>query len=166
MDDIKQAENLLIEKKYNEASQMLQKILSNGGNERAYFLKGIISLKLKNYKIAQEYFLRAIEIKPKPEYHHMKAISHFEIFEMEEAEREFLQVLEKNNKDAEAHFFLALSYMFMDDPRGEEYLKNALQIDSKKTKSLLKNFHLAFISKDQNASDALKRKILERIKNL
>ncbi len=163
MDEIKEAESLLIEKKYKEASHMLQKILAKGGNEKAYFLKGILSLKLKNYKVAQEYFSRAIEMKPKAEYHHMKGLSHFEIFEMEDAEKEFLNVIGKNKKDAEAHFFLALSYMFMDDPRGEEYLKAALDIDSRKTKALLKNFFLAFISKDPDATETRKKRILERI---
>jgi tetratricopeptide (TPR) repeat protein len=149
--------------KYKEAREALDR-MEDG--DRKYFLKGIVALREKNYDLAQELFSRAIEISKKPEYFRMRGISHMEILEVEKAAENFVQTIKMDKNDIMAHFFLSVSYLFMDDPRAEEHMRNARDIDEKKTKQLLRNFYTIFIKEDPAVTDAQKKKMHETINTL
>ncbi|MBN1169720.1 tetratricopeptide repeat protein [Candidatus Micrarchaeota archaeon] len=166
MDEIKKAEDLLNQKKYRQAADILDIIIAKGGGDRAFYLKGVTALKLKNYDLAQEYFLKAIKLSDRAEYRQVKGMSHFEVFQLEEALEEFKKAIDLDKRDVTPYFFIAMSYMFLDDPRGEEYLKTAKKMDGKKTRQLLKNFYATFIKDDPKASQGVKKKIIDMISGI
>jgi len=165
MDEADEARQLLAQEKYAEAGKVLDRLLSsNKGNDEFWYLRGIVSLKLKSYDAAQEHLERALSLKRKAEYYRMKGMAHFEIFELEDAKEEFLQSLGLDQSDVVSHFFLAVCYLFLDDPKCDEHILKAQKIDPKKTKQLISNFYTLFFENDPRISDALKRKITERIR--
>lgn len=149
--------------KYKEAFTALDRMKDG---ERKFFLKGIIALKQKNYDVAQEFFYQATEISEKPEYFRMMGIAHLEIFEMDNALEDFKKAITLDENDVASHFFISISYLFMDNPRAEEHMRRARSLDEKKTKQLLRNFYTLFIKDDPAASDAQKRKMDDAIRKL
>jgi len=167
MDEIVKARDFLTKRKYREAGEILDKLLlSNKDNDELWYLRGVLSLKLKNYKRAQECLDRAIFIKKKAEYHKMKGMGYFEIYDLERALESFLESVALEPSDAVSHFFIGISYMMLDDERAADYIRKARQADAKKTKQLLSNFYTLFIERDPRVSDAQKKRIAERIKTL
>ena len=157
-------EELLRQKKYRQASDLLDKIIAKGGDDRTFYLKGITALKLRNYDLAQEFFMKAIARNNRAEYHQVKGLSHFEVFQLEEAVEEFKKAIALDKNDVASYFFLAMSDLFLDNPEGEKYLKKARELDGKKTRQLLKNFYSTFIKEDPKTPEALKKKIVELIR--
>jgi tetratricopeptide (TPR) repeat protein len=162
-----EARALIAQQKYREAGSLLERLLlADRDNDELWYLRGILSLKMKNYDAALEFFERAITLNDRSRYHQTKGMAHFESYEMEEAIDEFLLSLEEGPDDALPHFFIALCYMFRDDPRSGEHLKRALAINPKKTKQLLLNFYALFIKDDPRISKAQKARIEQGIREL
>ncbi len=154
---------LINQGKYREAHAALDRMKDP---ERKYFLKGIIAIRQKNYDVAQEFFYKAAEISEKAEYYRMMGIAHLEIFEMQEAVEDFKKAIMIDPNDASSHFFIAISYLFMDNPQAEEHMRTARNLDEKKTKQLLRNFYTLFIKDDPAATEAQKKKMDETIRTL
>jgi len=161
---ITDAKSLIKEKKYKKAIGMLDKLLSNDRkNSEIWYLKGIAAVKLRNYDNAYEHFEKAIEILEKPEYYRMNGIAHFEVFEVEDAIKNFKSAVALDAKDVVSLFFISMGYLFLDDPRAEDYMRTAKKVNSKKTKQLLKNFFTMCLKNDPSISSAQKRKMEEHI---
>lgn len=167
MGEIEQAKTLIVQQKYKEARELLDSNISaNRSNDEFWYLRGVTALKLKNYDTAQECFARALVIGKKSKYYQIKGMAHFEIFEMEEAADAFLKALVLEPDDATTNFFLAVSYLFLDDPKSENYIKKAYKADAKKTKQLLMNFFTLFLKDDKRMTALQKSRIEERIRSL
>lgn len=167
MDSVDEAKALLAQKKYKEAASMLDRmILHTDDNDDLWYLRGITSLKLKNYDAAMEAFERALMIGRRSKYYIIKGMAHFEMFDMDGAEEAFKHSLALEPNDPVSHFFLALCYMFQDDPRSGKHLKLAYESDPKKTKALLMNFYSLFLQNDPRLTPLLKSKMEQRMKEL
>jgi tetratricopeptide (TPR) repeat protein len=165
MDD--EVRTLLAQQRYRDAGRVLDGMLRQSeNNDQLWYMRGVISLKLKSYDSAQEYFERALFIRKKPDYLKMKGMAHFEIFELEDAIDAFTGALAIQPKDTESEFFIAICYMLMDDPRSDTHLKRAQQLDPKRTSQLLSNFYSFFIEKDPRIGDAQKKSLVQKIKSL
>ena len=166
-EDVETVRNLLIKKEYKKVKELLDKLLADDKeNDEFLFLRGVLSLKLKNYKRAIEFFEHALAINDKPEYNRMEGMAFFEIFDIENAIDAFKKSLDEEPDDAVTHFFLSICYMLTDDPKSAEHIKKAHEIDSKKTKQLISNFYTLFLEKDPRISDVQKQRIVEQIKSI
>jgi tetratricopeptide (TPR) repeat protein len=154
---------LINQGKYKDAYAALDRMKDD---ERKFFLKGIIAIRQKNYDVAQEFFYKASEISEKPEYFRMMGIAHLEIFEMDNALEDFKKAIALDENDVSSHFFISISYLFLDNPKAEEHMRKARSIDEKKTKQLLRNFYTLFIKDDPMATDAQKKKMDDAIRTL
>lgn len=164
---MEEAQRLIKQKRYKKAAKLLDRMLAKDKeNADLWFLRGVVSLKLRSYDAAQEHLERALTIEKKPRYHRLKGMAHFEIFELEDAIKDFRNAIELDEKDATSNFFLSLAYMFANDSQSETYLKRAKEINCRKTKQLLRNFYDIFIKDDPSVSDAQKRKMEERISSI
>ena len=159
------AQELLTKRKYKEASNLLDSALAKKENDELFYLRGLVSLKLKNYDAAQEFFERALFMKKKAEYYRAKGLAHFEIFEIDEAITALNHsiILEPN---AIAHFFLAIGYMLLDHPNSDSHLKKARELDPKRVKQLLFNFYSFFLETDPNLNEDQKKEIVQKIKRI
>jgi tetratricopeptide (TPR) repeat protein len=167
MDEVGQVRSLLMQRKYREAAAMLDDLLpSDSGRDDLWYLRGITFLKARNYDGALECFERALIVDRKSAYSQIKGMAHFELLEIEKALEAFSEALALEQNNATTHFFLALCYLFLDDPRADAHMKKALGIDAKKTKQLLLNFYTLFIKDEPKVNGAVKRKIEERMKAL
>ncbi len=164
---IDEAQRLLAQQKYREAARVLDGLLSSDNeNGELWYLRAAVSLKMKNYAAVQEYLERALFTGKKVKYYQMKGMAHFEIFELEPAIESFQEALALEPADVTSNFFIAICYMLLDDPRSADYIKRARKINSKKTRQLLLNFYTLFLKDDPYISDALKKRIMKRIKTL
>lgn len=167
MAEFDEARNLLTQQKYKEAAEALDRMTPNNKNkDEFWYLRGVVSLKLRNYDAAQEYFERAVLLDKKSKYYQIKGMAHFEVFEIEEAIESFLKALALEPNNATTHFFLSICYLFLDDPRSDFYIRKARKIDTKKTKQLLLNFYSLFLKNDPHMSAAQKAKIEEKIRKI
>jgi tetratricopeptide (TPR) repeat protein len=167
MQEMERARVLLSQKRYREAAEALDRLITSGlGNGELWYLRGVVALKMKNYDIAQECFQRALMLGEKSKYYQIKGMAHFELFEMEDALEAFNSALSLEEADPTTNFFLALCYMFLDDPRSDSYIRRAYQIDRKKTAQMLLNFYTLFLKDDPRVNEAQKRKIEEKIRAL
>ncbi|MFH0884175.1 MAG: tetratricopeptide repeat protein [Candidatus Micrarchaeota archaeon] len=167
MQELERARMLLRELKFKEAAAVLDRlILGDSGNDELWYLRGVISLKMRNYDAAQDCFERALLLGRQSRYYQIKGMAHFELFEIEKAVEAFIEALEIEPDDPTTNFFLAICYLFLDDPRSDVHIRKARDLDGKKTKQLLLNFYSLFLKEDPRISDAQKRKIEERMKGL
>lgn len=167
MAETAEARSLLAGGKYREAGQLLDRLIaSEKGNAELWYLRGIASLKQRSYERALECFETALSLERKSRYHQIKGMAHFEMFEVEEAEEEFLKALALDPGDATTNFFLGMCYLFMDDPRSEDYVHRAYTLNGKRTRQLLMNFYSLFLKNDPKIGAAQKRRVEERIKNM
>ncbi|MFN7991687.1 MAG: tetratricopeptide repeat protein [Candidatus Micrarchaeia archaeon] len=165
MAETEEAKALIAQGRYKEAGAALDRtLISLRDDDEAWYLRGVVFLKLKNYDGAQECFERALILGRKSRYYQIKGMAHFELFEMNEAAEAFRNALAIEPEDATTNFFLAMSYLFLDDPRSDDHLKRANGLNSKKTRALLMNFFTLFIKDDPRISAAQKSKIEERMK--
>ena len=163
MGDSTRARQLIAQGHYREAKDIIEQLIRQKEDDELYYLRGIISLKMKNHDSAQEYFERAIAMENRAIYHRTSGMAYFEIFDIENAVSSFKDALALDPQDHTANFFLALSYMLVDDPTSTDYLKRAYAINPRKTQQLLYRFYELFIKKDPAISDAQKKKIMESI---
>ncbi len=86
MAEIDEAKTLVLQGRYKEAGSVLDRLLITlRDDDEAWYLRGIVFLKLKNYDGAQECFGHALILGKKSKYYQIKGMAHFELFEMDEA---------------------------------------------------------------------------------
>jgi tetratricopeptide (TPR) repeat protein len=167
MEGAEEARELLAQRKYKEAGRLLEHLITdNREDDELWYLRGVVSLKLKNYDSAMECFERAILIGRKPKYYQTKGMANFEIFQLDEAIGAFSESLALDPHDATSHFFIALCYMLQDDPRSGVHLKQAHEIDKRKKKQLLMNFYTLFLKNDARLSELQKADMEKRLKGI
>ena len=163
MPDLKNAKNLIASGKYREAGKILDRMLMEKESDELWYLRGLVSLKLKNYDAALESFERALYIKKKGLYFKMKGVARMERFELEQAIEDFGEALKMDSDDLLSNFYIAVCYMFLDNPKSSAYLKRAFIIDKERTKNILKDFYIMFFRQDPLLSKAIKEDIARRI---
>ena len=142
------AKRLLNNGAFHEAASILDTLLkSHSNNDELWYLRGICSLRLKNYEYAHECFERAVWISKKADYFKMQGLAHLECFELEEAIEDLNHAL-KVQPTASTYVFLAVVYLLMDNPIASDYLKKAYAQDKKITKTLLAHFYDVFFKKN------------------
>lgn len=167
MEEKEEALALLNQQKFREAAGVLDRMLVSGrDSDELWYLRGMVSLKLRNYDNALECFERAIALGKKSRYYQIKGLTHFEVFEISQAIDAFISALSIEPEDVTSNFFLAMCYMFNDDPRSDMCIKKAYGIDPKKTKQLLLNFYTLFFKDDPRVSLAQKENIEDRIRGM
>jgi tetratricopeptide (TPR) repeat protein len=163
MADVSGAKALIAAEKYREAGKALARLLQERETDELWYLRGLVSLKLRNYDDALEAFEHALSIKRTPLYYRMEGIARLERFELERALKDFSEALRLDGADLLSNFYVAVCYMFMDDPKSAVYLKRAFALDKERTKSMLRNFYVMFFRKDPLVSKALKEDLARRI---
>ncbi len=167
MEGIEQARSLLAKQRYREAAHLLDLLLPrDADNDELWYLRGMASLKMKNYDAAQECFGRALILGKKSRYYQIKGMAHFEVFEMEDARDAFLEAAAMEPDDPTTNFFLAMCYLFLDDPRSDDYIRKAYAANRKKTKQLLLNFYTLFLKGDPRINEAQRNAIESQIGGL
>jgi len=167
MEGAEEARELLAQRKYREAGRLLERLMiGDSKDDELWYLRGVVSLRLRNYDGAMECFERAITLGKKPKYYQTKGMANFEIFELKEAIGAFTESLALDPHDAASHFFIALCYMLQDDPRSGVHLKQAHDIDKRKTKQLLMNFYTLFLKNDPRLNDVQRADMERRLKGI
>jgi tetratricopeptide (TPR) repeat protein len=167
MDNAEEAKTLLARQKFRDAAQMLDRlILKSDESDELWYLRGMASLKMRNYDSALDCFERALMAKPRSKYYLIKGMALFEIFDMKEAQEAFKQSLAMEPDDPVAHFFLSLCYLFQDDPRSSKHLRLAYEKDPRRTKHLLMNFYSLFLQNDPRISPAMHARLEARLKEI
>jgi len=164
MAEAEKAREYLARGRYKEAGELLdQMLMRSKDNDELWYLRGVVSLKLKSYDAANESFERALSIRRKAEYLRTQGMAFLEMFEVEDAIPAFEAASKLEPKDAVSRFFLGICFMMMDDPRSVDHLKEAIALDPKRTKGLLSNFYSVMFGKDKRISQAQKKKMMEKI---
>lgn len=163
MAEISDAKALISSGKYREAGRLLDRMLGARETHELWYLRGVVSLKLRNYDDAIEDFERALSLRKSALYLRMKGVARLELFELQDAIADFNEALKIEPDDLLSNFYIAVCYMFLDDPRSAGYLKKAFSLDRKKTKELLKDFYVMFFREDPLISKALKTDLETRI---
>jgi len=163
MADIVEAKSLIAEERYREAGRILDRLIMKKESHELWYLRGLVSLKTKSYDAAIEAFERAIMIRKTALYIRMRGVARMELFELEDAIRDFDEALRLESKDLLSNFYAAVCYMFLDNPKSSQYLKAAYALDAKRTKELLKDFYVLFFRKDPLVSRAIKDDLARRI---
>jgi tetratricopeptide (TPR) repeat protein len=167
MDGIEEARSLLSAHRFSDAAGALDRLLfQQPESDELWYLRGLVFLKAKNYDSAQECFERALLLGKKSKYYQIKGMAHFELFELDQAIAAFESALSIEPDDATTNFFMAVCYLFLDDPRGEGYIRKARQLNRKKTAQLLLNFYTFFLKDDPRMSGEMKAKIEQGMKSL
>ncbi|HSB47591.1 MAG TPA: tetratricopeptide repeat protein [Candidatus Bilamarchaeum sp.] len=167
MDGIEEARNLLSGHRFGEAAEILDRLLhEDPDSDELWYLRGLVYLKAKNYDSAQECFERAVLLGKKSKYYQIKGMAHFELFELEQAIDAFGRALQIEPEDATTNFFMAICYLFQDDPRGEDFIKAARRTDQKKTAQLVLNFYTFFLKDDPRIGPEAREKIERAMKSL
>jgi tetratricopeptide (TPR) repeat protein len=153
----------MIEKgKYREAAKLIDAELGKKESDRLYYLRAIVSYRLKNYEYAREMLEHALYLKKSPDYLKLKALISMETLEFAEALELLKQVLEQR-KDAESYFLSSMCLMFLDDPKSREYLQLAYLADPGKTKALIKEFYSQFFRNNRHLSEKEKKALEAKI---
>jgi tetratricopeptide (TPR) repeat protein len=167
MEELEEAKALLGAQKYKEAAEALDRmLLISPGKDELWYMRGIVSLKMRSYDAAQDCFERALMLGRKSKYYQIKGMAHFELFEMEEAVEAFREALAIEPEDPTTNFFLAMCYLFLDDPKADDHIRKARSQDGKKTKQLLLNFYALFLKGDSRVNEVQKKRIEDRLKLL
>ncbi len=165
--NIEQAKDLLNSEQFKEAATALNSLIGkNKENDELWYLRGLVSLKLRNYEAAHECFEHALWINKKAEYFKVKGMAHMEMYEFEEAVEQFENAVQLNKKDASTFFYIAICYMFLKNPLGKENLEKAYFLDKKKTKTLIKNFYSIFFKEGQGINQKIKSELGRKIESI
>jgi tetratricopeptide (TPR) repeat protein len=167
MEGVQEARALLMQQRFKEAGALLDRlILDKGDDSELWYLRGMVSLKMRNYDAAMECFERALLISRRSRYYQIKGMAHFEMLEIKEALEAFRHSLAMEPNDAVSHFFISLCYMLQDDPRCGRHLQMAYDSDPRKTRQLLTNFYTLFLQNDPRLTPAQKSQLELRMKSL
>lgn len=158
-------ESLINQGKYAEAAKALDKELAKKERPHLYYLRAIVSYKLKNYDYANEMLEHALFMKKNPDYLKLKALVLMETLEFAEA-FEVLKELIEQKKDAEAYFLAALCLIFLGDQKSRDYMQLAYLSDKLKTKALINEFYLNFFKNNHFIKEKEKKEIEDKIKKL
>ncbi|MEW6528415.1 MAG: hypothetical protein AB1391_00855 [Candidatus Micrarchaeota archaeon] len=166
-------ETLINNGKYSEAAKILDENIAKNNNDRFYYLRSIVSYKLKNYEYACEMLEHALSLKKDSEYLKFYALIKMEILEFADALETLNNVLMLKKNDAEAYFLSAICLMFLDDKQNQEckkkyneYMKLAYINDPKKTKIMIKEFYLNFFKDNIFLSENDRKALEEKIKRI
>ncbi|VVB98205.1 Tetratricopeptide repeat protein [uncultured archaeon] len=155
-------EALIGKGKYREAAKLLDAELAKKESDRLYYLRAIVSFRLKNYEYAHEMLEHALYMKKDPDYLKLKALILMETLEFAEA-LEMLKGVLDQRKDAESYFLSSMCLMFLDDPKSREYLQLAYLADPGKTKALIREFYGQFFRNNRYVSEKEKKALEARI---
>ncbi|MEM3422711.1 MAG: tetratricopeptide repeat protein [Candidatus Bilamarchaeaceae archaeon] len=172
MDKVEEArvKSLLLKAKYRDAAKLLNDyLLKTKDDPTAWYLLGIISMRLKNYESAHEYFERSFLLKKDYDPLFFDGLAYLEMLDTEAAKRKFLSCIEIDPDRHEANFYLAICYLLEGNPLSSNYIKKAFRSNRERTLSLLYNFFNEVIEKNpfyskndkevaKAALDELKRK--------
>ncbi len=167
MGELENARHLLENSHYNSAGALLDRLLrKEKENSELWYLRGLVSMRLKNYDAAHECFNRALFISRKPHYHKIKAMSHLEVFQVESALEHFLASHSLSPKDATVCFFIFVCYLLLDNPKAKDYVEKAYLLDRKKTKLLLQSFYSVFLKSDKSINPKLLKDLETRMSRI
>lgn len=167
MSELEEVKKLISSGKYCHATKILDGLLrKNKDNAEVWYLRGLISLKSRNYEYAHECLLRAILLNKKAEYYRIKGMAHMEMFELPDAIANFESALRLDRKDAAVHFFIAVCLLLLGDLRSEIYFRNAWQLNKRRTKELMKNFYDTILRPDVSVNKKLKDEIEKELGRL
>ncbi len=154
---------LLAKQRYDEAGRILNDfVVSEKNNDTAWYLLGILAMKLKSYDLAHEYFEKAMMIKKKPEYIMFDGLAYLELLDVDEAAERFTEYIENYGDSPEINFYLAVCYLLQGDPRSSEQIKKAYDADKKKTTKLLAEFFKEVIEKNPMVDESVKNQIRKK----
>jgi len=166
MEELETAKKLISGGKYREAARLINRLLKkNRENDQLWYFLGLLSLKMKNYELADEYLEQAISISSRPEYFWLKGVAQLEILETEAAIETFSRLLKMDEDNVDANFFLSVCYLLLDDPRSEKFLKKAFMLNKKRTKQLLRNFFETFVRPRTDSGPSIVTRLSKEIEN-
>jgi len=140
---------ILAKGKYKEANKILNDyLLKNKNDEAAWYLLGVIAMRMKNYELAHEHFERSVSIKKSCDALLFDGLAYLEMLETEPAKRRFFSCLELEPNNQEANFYLAVCYLLEGNPLSATYIRKAYKADKSKTISMLKEFFHEVIEKN------------------
>lgn len=159
---MKDLEVLIDKAKYREAAKKLDNALSKSKDSNLYYLRAVVSYKLKNYFYALEMLEHALFIRKDPEYLKLKAMVFIETSDFQKA-TEILNSIIPKKRDCETYFLLAVCFIFLNNPKSKEYLQLAYLTDKTKTKSLITDFYNGFFKNNRFLDDREKKLIEQKI---
>ena len=161
---IEKAKQLLNSKKYREAALLIDQLLAkNKENDELWYLRGLVSLKVKSYAAAHECLARAASLKRKPEYYKLSGMASMECYEFEAALESFMLASGMDKQDPELPFYISICYMFLNDPMGKQYMEKAFTMNKKRTKQLISEFYSIFFKNDKEISGKVKSELEKKI---
>jgi tetratricopeptide (TPR) repeat protein len=162
-----EARQLISQGRLREAGTLLDSALGKApDNDDLWYLRGVVSLKLNNHENAHECLERALTYSQKALYHKTIGMAHLEMYEVEDAVGAFAHAVEKDPKDAESHFLLAICLILLDDPRAKEHMEKAYLRNRKKTQELLRSFVDNFFVRDPTVRAAVKKELMEKVEKM
>ncbi|MFH1221582.1 MAG: tetratricopeptide repeat protein [Candidatus Micrarchaeota archaeon] len=156
--------SLLAKGKYKDAGVLLDSyLLEDRNNAVAWYLVGILAMKLKNYELAHEHFERALTVKRLPECLLFDGLAYMEMLEIEPAKAKFGEYLAVNPNDAEANFYMAICYLLQGNPLSGQYIKKAHTVDKEKTLRLLRDFFREVIESNPAYDSTIKEQLKKKL---
>lgn len=128
----------------------------------AWFMLGMAAQHEGQRSHAVECFERALYVKPDPKYYRAKASVHMEAFEFGQAVEELQEALDIK-EDVDSLFLLSICLLFLDSSDAARYMHRAHEVNSKRTKELLRDFFLRFFKEDKGISDKEKKRLWAKI---
>lgn len=163
---IEKARNLLNSEKFKDAAAALDTLLGrNRNNGELWYLRSLVSLKLKNYENAHECLERALWISKRAEYYKINGMAYMETYEFELAIEQFENAALLNKKDAGVFFYIAICHLFLNNPLGREYLEKAYILNKKKTGELIIKFYSMFFRGNAMLNQRIKKELEINIKH-
>lgn len=164
--DLETVKQFIQNNKLFEATEGLEELLSQDkDHDELWYLRGIISLKLKNYDYAHECFENAVHRQQKVEYYKIDGMAYMETYDVKNAIQKFEAAL-RINEDLEIYFFLAICHTFLADEKASAYFGAALKIDKNKTMQMARQFFKEFFKEQHGLNFPLKEKIKQKIEQL
>lgn len=165
--NLEEAKKLLNQKRYVDAARLLDRLIAiERKNDSVWYLRGLVSLKLRNYEGAEEAFEHALWVRQRPEYWRMMGVAYMESGRFENAVPSFQRSLRLDRKDVATHVFLALCYMFLNNPTSRDYIQRAYLLNRKKTKELLRNFYSLFFKPNHHLTGNVKKALEEKLERI
>ncbi len=155
-------DGLIRDEKYEEAAKAIDAELAKKEDARLYYLRAMVSHRLKNYEYAHEMLEHALYIRKDADYFKLKGVMLFEQLEFEESFEALKETLDRR-KDAEAYFLSAICLMFLDDPKSKDYLQLAYLSDKAKTKVLISTFYDSFFRNNMFLGEKDKKALAAKI---
>ncbi len=138
--------------KLRDAGRALDYLISQDrSNSKLWYLRGLVSLRTKNYDYAHECFVHALELEKKAAYYKIRGMAHMEKYEFEDALEQFEAARALEENDTENYFYIALCHLFRNNPAAKTYLEKAYRHNSTKTKKMIRDFFETFFHSSGDA---------------